>query len=226
MAKYEIRLPDRQFAAVPISSVEGKTYLGAIAAAANFAWCNLQIIMRLAREYINCGPRHRPERTWLLADLRRVSQHREIRGAYRRWRKTAPMREWQRSHARLCSGSSCAADGVRELRQPVIIPGDMGRYSFVMLGRETAMRETFGSSCHGAGRVMSRGKATRQARGRDLKAELAEQGVTVRARSRAGIAEEMPRGVQRYRRGGRSDGRSGSHADRRVRLKPFAVIKG
>ena len=113
----------------------------------------------------------------------------------------------------------------RELGQPVIIPGDMGRYSFVMLGSETAMRETFGSSCHGAGRVMSRGKATRQARGRDLKAELAEQDVTVRARSRAGIAEEMPEAYKDVAEV--VEVMEGAGLTRTVaRLKPFAVIKG
>jgi len=113
----------------------------------------------------------------------------------------------------------------RELGQPVIIPGDMGRYSLVMLGSETAMRETCGSSCHGAGRVMSRGKATRQARGRDLKAELAEQDVTVRARSRAGIAEEMPEAYKDVAEV--VEVMEGAGLTRTVaRLKPFAVIKG
>lgn len=83
-------------------------------------------------------------------------------------------------------------EAYRSLGQPVLIPGDMGRYSFVLIGLEGAMRETFGSSCHGAGRVMSRTKVKREARGRDLVAELQALGVTVRSQSWAGVAEEMP----------------------------------
>jgi tRNA-splicing ligase RtcB len=95
----------------------------------------------------------------------------------------------------------------------------------VLLGQQTAMRETFGSSCHGAGRVMSRTKATREARGRDLHAELAERGVTVRARSRAGIAEEMPEAYKDVADVVRVMEAAGV-TQTVARLKPFAVIKG
>jgi tRNA-splicing ligase RtcB len=81
---------------------------------------------------------------------------------------------------------------VRHLGQPVIIPGDMGRYSFLLLGTAGAMAESFGTTCHGAGRLMSRARAKQTGRGVDLVAALAERGVTVRARSLRGIAEEMP----------------------------------
>ena len=113
----------------------------------------------------------------------------------------------------------------RHLGQPVLIPGDMGRYSFVLIGLEGAMRETFGSSCHGAGRVMSRNQAKRESRGRDIFAELAAMGVTVRAETRAGVAEEMPASYKDV-----ADVVEVLEAARVtqkvVRLKPFAVIKG
>jgi tRNA-splicing ligase RtcB (3'-phosphate/5'-hydroxy nucleic acid ligase) len=110
----------------------------------------------------------------------------------------------------------------RHLGQPVLIPGDMGRYSFVLIGLEGAMRGTFGSSCHGAGRLMSRTQAKRKARGRDLFAELGAMGVTVRAQSRAGVAEEMPESYKEV-----VEVLEAAQVTQRVaRLKPFAVIKG
>ena len=113
----------------------------------------------------------------------------------------------------------------RRLGQPVLIPGDMGRYSFVLIGLEGAMRETFGSSCHGAGRLMSRAQAMREARGRDLFAELAAIGVTVRAQSRAGVAEEMPESYKDVAEV--VEVLEAARVSQKVaRLKPFLVIKG
>jgi tRNA-splicing ligase RtcB len=225
MAKYEITVPDRQLAAVPILSPEGKAYLGAMAAAANFAWCNRQVMMRLTRDtfmhslgvgpndlgfsliYDVCHNIAKFEEHIVDGEKRRLCVHRK--GATRAFGPGHPAlpKAW------------------RELGQPVLIPGDMGRYSFVLLGQQTAMRETFGSSCHGAGRVMSRTKATREARGRDLHAELAERGVTVRARSRAGIAEEMPEAYKDVADVVRVMEAAGV-TQTVARLKPFAVIKG
>jgi tRNA-splicing ligase RtcB (3'-phosphate/5'-hydroxy nucleic acid ligase) len=114
---------------------------------------------------------------------------------------------------------------VRAIGQPVLIPGDMGRYSFVLLGSERAMRETFGSTCHGAGRVMSRHAAKRALRGQDLIAQLRDAGVTIRAQGRATIAEEMPIAYKDV-----ADVVSVMEAagvSRKVaRLKPFLVVKG
>jgi tRNA-splicing ligase RtcB len=122
-------------------------------------------------------------------------------------------------------GNPALPDVLRPLGQPVLIPGDMGRYSFVLIGLEAAMHETFGSSCHGAGRVMSRMKAKKEARGRDLNAELKAAGVTVRAHSRGGIAEEMPYAYKDVAEV--AEVMEAAGVTRRVaRLKPFAVIKG
>ena len=122
-------------------------------------------------------------------------------------------------------GNPALPEALRPLGQPVLIPGDMGRYSFVLLGKETAMRETFGSSCHGAGRTMSRTRAKHEARGRDLNRELAQLGVIVRARSRAGVAEEMPAAYKDV--ADVVEVMEAAGVTKKVaRLKPFAVIKG
>ncbi len=225
MAKYEISLPDRQLAAVPICSPEGQAYLGAMAAAANFAWCNRQVMMRLTQRaflsalgigaadlgfsliYDVCHNIAKFEEHIVDGQKRRLCVHRK--GATRAF---GP-------------GHRALPKAWRQLGQPVLIPGDMGRYSFVLVGRETAMRETFGSSCHGAGRVMSRTKAKREARGRDLFAELAQLGVTVRAQSRAGVAEEMPAAYKDVADVVEVMEAAGV-TQKVARLKPFAVIKG
>jgi tRNA-splicing ligase RtcB (3'-phosphate/5'-hydroxy nucleic acid ligase) len=225
MAKYEIQLPDRQLAAVPIESPEGQAYLGAMAAAANFAWCNRQVMMHLTQQafvgalgvsprdlgfsliYDVCHNIAKFEEHVIDGQKRVVCVHRK--GATRAF---GP-------------GHPALPEALRPLGQPVLIPGDMGRYSFVLIGREAAMRETFGSSCHGAGRVMSRTHAKREARGRDLYSELAALGVTVRAQSRAGIAEEMPAAYKDVADVVEVMEAAGV-TQRVARLKPFAVIKG
>lgn len=225
MARYEITLPDRQLAAVPIVSPEGQSYLGAMAAAANFAWCNRQVMMHLAErafmQALGVGPRElgfsliydvchniaKFEQHVVNGQKRDVCVHRK--GATRAF---GP-------------GNPALPESLRELGQPVFIPGDMGRYSFVLIGLPAAMRETFGSSCHGAGRVKSRTQAKKEARGRDLYAELGALGVTVRAQSRAGVAEEMPAAYKDVAEVVEVMEAAGV-TQRIARLKPFAVIKG
>jgi tRNA-splicing ligase RtcB len=225
MAKYEITLPDRQLAAVPIVSPEGQAYLGAMAAAANFAWCNRQVMMHLAgrafMQALGVGPR---ELGFSLIydvchNIAKFEEH-EIGGQKRMvcvHRKGATRA--------FGPGNPALPESLRALGQPVFIPGDMGRYSFVLIGLPAAMRETFGSSCHGAGRVKSRTQAKKEARGRDLYAELRALGVTVRAQSRAGVAEEMPAAYKDVAEVVEVMEAAGV-TQRVARLKPFAVIKG
>jgi tRNA-splicing ligase RtcB len=113
----------------------------------------------------------------------------------------------------------------REIGQPVLIPGDMGRYSFLCLGNDRSMKETFGSTCHGAGRQMSRTEAKRRARGRDLLAELKSRGVAIRARGMATVAEEMPEAYKDVARVVDVMERAGI-ARILARLKPVGVVKG
>ena len=225
MAKYEIVLPDRQLAAVPITSPEGQDYLGAMAAAANFAWCNRQIMMHLATNAFMEALGISPSDLGLTLiydvchNIAKFEDH-VVDGVKRVLcvHRKGATRAFGPGHPEL-------PKAYRRLGQPVLIPGDMGRYSFVLVGLEGAMRETFGSSCHGAGRLMSRAQAMRETRGRDLFAELAAIGVTVRAQSRAGVAEEMPESYKDV--ADVVEVLEAARVTQKVaRLKPFAVIKG
>ena len=225
MARYGINLPDRQLAAVPISSPEGQAYLGAMAAAANFAWCNRQVMMHLAEQAFLQALSIAPKELGfelvydVCHNIAKFEEH-SVDG-----RKRLVCVHRKGATRAFGPGHPALPEALRPLGQPVLVPGDMGRYSFVLVGLETAMRETFGSSCHGAGRLMSRMKAKREAGSRDLRAELKALGVTVRAHSRAGIAEEMPHAYKDVAEV--VEVMEAARITRRVaRLKPFAVIKG
>ncbi len=225
MDRYGIRVPDRQLAAVPIRTPEGRAYLSAMAAAANFAWCNRQIIMRNAERalcealgiserelgfalvYDVCHNIAKFERHTVGGKERLLCVHRK--GATRAF---AP-------------GHPALAPALRETGQPVLVPGDMGRYSFVLLGSEQAMAETLGSTCHGAGRLMSRARAKKTARGRDVIAELNAAGVTIRYQGRATVTEEMPFAYKDVADVVDIMDKAGI-TPKVARLKPFAVIKG
>ena len=185
--RYGIELVDRQLAAAPIESPEGKAYLGAMSAAANFAFANRQLISHFTRQaFEKAGFDSEEHRLRVLYDLahnnakfeehdgREVLVHRK--GATRAFGPENPD----------------LPEKYRPMGQPVLVPGDMGRYSFVLAGTEGAMRETFGSSAHGAGRKMGRRQAKKAAKGRNLRRELEDKGIEVRAASRATIDEEMP----------------------------------
>ncbi len=225
MAKYEIQLPDRQLAAVPIQSDEGQAYLGAMAAAANFAWCNRQVMMHLTEQALIAAlgmSRHDLGFSLIYDVCHNVAKFEDhiVDG-----RKRILCIHRKGATRAFGPGNPALPDALRALGQPVLIPGDMGRYSFVLIGQQAAMHETFGSSCHGAGRVMSRTRAKREMHGRDLYSELAALGVTVRAQTRAGVAEEMPAAYKDVAEVVNVMEAAG--VTRRVaRLKPFAVIKG
>ncbi len=162
MAKYDIRLPDRQLAATPIRSPEGRNYLAAMAAAANYAWVNRQVIMSLAEQAFLNGLNLSPAelRFSLVYDvchnIAKMEDH-AVDGKKRRvcvHRKGAT-RAFPPHHPQI-------PRAYREIGQPILIPGDMARYSYLLVGTETAMEQTFGSTCHGAGRVMSRSQSKKQ----------------------------------------------------------------
>jgi tRNA-splicing ligase RtcB (3'-phosphate/5'-hydroxy nucleic acid ligase) len=225
MGRYAIKLPDRQLASVPIRSDEGQAYLGAMAAAANFAWCNRQIMMHLAERAFmeTLGLSERELGFGLVYDvchnIAKFEEH-TVGGVHRRLcvHRKGATRAFGPGHPALPAA-------VRAIGQPVLIPGDMGRYSFLLIGKVRAMEETFGSTCHGAGRVMSRAKAKKEGRRRNLVAELAELGVTIRARGRATIAEEMPDAYKDVADVVKVMEAAGI-SDRVARLRPVAVIKG
>ncbi len=190
--KYGIRLPDPQLACAPVASPEGRHYLESMCAAGNFAWCNRQLLMWQAREVFArfFG------RSWTELDMELVYdvahniaklERHEVEGRSKRvWiHRKGATRAFPAGHPEI-------PRSYRDIGQPVLIPGDMGRASWVLAGQPGSMARTFGTTCHGAGRAMSRTAAARAAQGRRIDLELAERGVVVRARSRKGLDEEQP----------------------------------
>src|SRR5438034_1078829 len=225
MAQYGIGMPDRQLACVPLGSPEGREYFAAMAAAANFAWTNRQVMSGLAERVfataLGLGPA--ALRFGLVYDVcHNIAKLEEHAVDGRRRRVCVHRKGATRAFG---PGHPALAAHLRPLGQPVIIPGDMGRYSFLLLGTAGAMAETFGTTCHGAGRVMSRAQAKKAGRGLDLVAELARRGVIVRAQSLAGVAEEMPWAYKDVADVVEVVDRAGL-ARRVARLKPLVVVKG
>ncbi len=224
-SKFDFKLPDRQLACAPLNSQEGEDYFAAMQSAANFAWNNRQVIMNLAKNsfkdtfkmtdselgfklvYDVCHNIAKYEMHIINDKEKRVCVHRK--GATRAFPP----------------GSRMIPEKYRSIGQPVLIPGDMGRYSYVAVGTEKAMEETFGSSCHGAGRNLSRTKALKEAKGRNLVEELNRKGIVIQAKGYKTIAEEMPGAYKDV-----SEVVDVMHKEgitRKVaKLKPVGVIKG
>ena len=225
MERHGIRVPDRQLACVPLRSPEGQAYFGAMAAAANFAWANRQVMMGLVERAFGAALGLGPAtlRFALVYDVchnvAKIEEH-VVDGRRRRLcvHRKGATRAFGPGHPDL-------PPHLRPLGQPVIIPGDMGRYSFLLLGTAGAMEQTFGTTCHGAGRVMSRAQAKKVGRGLDLVRDLAGRGVTVRAQSLRGLAEEMPWAYKDVADVVDVVDRAGI-ARRIARLKPLVVVKG
>jgi tRNA-splicing ligase RtcB (3'-phosphate/5'-hydroxy nucleic acid ligase) len=212
LKRYGIGVPDRQLACAPVGSEEARAYLGAMRAAANFAFANRQLLTHYAREVFQRVLGRSPRDLGLATvydvahNIAKEEEH-EVDGRRRRLLV----------HRK---GATRAFPG-----QPVLVPGDMGRYSFVLLGTKTAMQETFGSTCHGAGRVMSRTAAVKAARGRSIARELEARGVLARATGRDALAEEMPEAYKDVKDVVDVVHRFGI-STRVARLRPVAVIKG
>ncbi|MBU0671761.1 MAG: RtcB family protein [Candidatus Margulisbacteria bacterium] len=206
--KYGIKLPDRQLCCAPVSSPEGKDYFGAMAAAANFAWCNRQMLMHWTRE--------------TFAQVMGGSADRlGIRLVYDVAHNIAKMEE--HGGKILCVHRKGATRAFPD--QPVLVPGDMGRYSYIMVGTEKAMQETWGSVCHGAGRLMSRSAASRKFSPGQLTAELEKQGILVRSATRKGLVEEAPGAYKDVREVVDVVHNSGL-ARKIARMRPMCVVKG
>jgi tRNA-splicing ligase RtcB len=223
--KYGIELPDRQLACAPVNSPEGQRYIATMRAAANFAWCNRQLLMMQTREVFArvFG------RTWeelqmnLIYDvchnIAKLEEHTVAGKKKKLWvHRKGATRAFPPGHPEVPAM-------YRGIGQPVIIPGDMGRASWVLVGQPGSMERTFGTTCHGAGRVMSRTAAVRAAGNRKIDKELEAMGVIARAQSRKGLAEEAPRAYKNV--DDVVDVVDSAGLSKRVaRLRPIGVIKG
>jgi tRNA-splicing ligase RtcB (3'-phosphate/5'-hydroxy nucleic acid ligase) len=188
--RYGINLPDRQLACAPVQSPEGRDYLAAMACAANYAWTNRQCITHWVREsfikVFDKGPRALGlEQIYDIShNVARIENHTfEGKSQSLCVHRKGATRALPRGHHDLPAIYS-------NIGQPVLIPGDMGRYSYIAVGTETAMKETFGSTCHGAGRLQSRTAAKKGLRGSDIAYKLAQRGIFVKCDSLGGLAEE------------------------------------
>jgi tRNA-splicing ligase RtcB len=212
LRRYGITVPDRQLACAPIDSDEARAYLGAMRAAANYAFANRQVLTHWTREVFARVLETSPAALGIAVvyDVAHNVAKEETYEVDGRRRRLLVHRK----------GATRAFPG-----QPVIVPGDMGRYSYVLQGTDAAMRETFGSTCHGAGRVMSRTAAVKAARGRDIREELRAGGVIARARGREALSEEMPEAYKDVK-----DVVGVVHgfgiSTRVARLRPLGVVKG
>jgi tRNA-splicing ligase RtcB len=223
--KYPFDLPDRQLACAPVKSDQGHRYLAAMACAANYAWANRQIIMHLAHETLiktlSISPKDLGMK--LLYDV----CHNIAKKEKHTVDGTPVMLCVHRKGATrsLPPGHALLPEIYRSVGQPVLIPGDMGTYSYVLAGSEKAMVRSFGSSCHGAGRLLSRTQATKKAKGRAIHRELEDKGIYVQSRGKRTLKEEMPEAYKDVSQIVEVVHGAGL-ALKVARLRPLGVIKG
>ncbi len=223
--KYGIDLPDRQLACAPAESPEGKKYIAAMRAAANYGFCNRQLLMQQAREVFA----HVFGRTWqdlemhqlydVAHNIAKLEEH-TVEGKKKMvWvHRKGATRAFPAGHPEV-------PEQFRHVGQPVIIPGDMGRASWVLVGAPGSMEKTFGTTCHGAGRAMSRTAAVKAAAGKRIDKELESRGVIAMASSRLGLAEEQPNAYKNVDHV--VEVVHDADLSRKVaRMRPIGVIKG
>jgi tRNA-splicing ligase RtcB len=224
-AKYGFELPDAQLCCAPVKSDEGRRYLGAMRAAANYAWANRQLLMHLVRGAVAkvFGSKAQDLGLGLVYDvahnIAKIETH-VVDGRS----KTLCVHRKGATRAFPAGHPEVPAD-YRNVGQPVLIPGDMGRYSFLLVGEPAAMEETFGSVCHGAGRRMSRHEAARGVRGEEVRDRLAARGIVARSRSWKGLAEEHSDAYKDVADVVAVVERAGL-AHKVCRMRPLGVIKG
>jgi tRNA-splicing ligase RtcB len=223
--KYGIDLPDRQLACAPIDSPEGRDYFSAMACGANFAWTNRQMILHWVRESFESVFNQKAEDLGLRViydvahNIAKFEEH-DVDG--KRMKVCVHRKGATRAFG---PGRPEVTSDYREFGQPVLIPGDMGTHSFLLLGTDGAMTQTFGSTCHGAGRVMSRRQATRMFRANEVRSQLQRKGIYVHAASMKGIVEEAPdayKDILDVVRIANGAGISSTVA----RMSPMGVVKG
>jgi tRNA-splicing ligase RtcB (3'-phosphate/5'-hydroxy nucleic acid ligase) len=223
--KYGIALPDRQLACAPVESKEGRAYLAAMRCAANYAWANRQLLMWQTREVFAdfFGRDWQALQMNLVYDvahnIAKIEQH-MVDGKSKKvcvHRKGAT-RAFPPGHPDI-------PEKYRRIGQPVIIPGDMGRASWVLVGQQGSMDRTFGTTCHGAGRLLSRTAAVQRAKGRRIDRELAEKGIIARCRHWKGLAEEQPEAYKDVSQVVEVVHKAGL-AKKVARMAPIGVVKG
>ena len=225
LRQYGFSLPDRELVCAPLSSPEGQDYLAAMKAAANYGFANRQVLthhIRRSFEQILAGKVknfHLFQIYDIAHNMAKIETH-EVDGR----------------HAELCvhrkgatrafgPGSPALPSAYRDIGQPVLVPGSMGTCSWVLIGTPESMTQTFGSTCHGAGRRMSRNRARKQIRGASLREKLEADGIRIRAGSMSGLAEEAPAAYKDVNRVVNIVHNAGI-AKKVARLTPLAVIKG
>ncbi len=223
MERYQIRLPDRELACVPFNSTEGKQYFKAMAAAANFAWCNRQVITwEIRQAWQNVFG----SQAGVLKVLYDVAHNIAKIETHRFNGHTEKLIVHRKGATRAFGpGHREVPEAFRHVGQPVLIPGSMGTASYVLAGTEKSMYTTFGSTCHGAGRRLSRHAAKKKVNAQQLKEELLAEGIHVAAGSLKGIAEEAPVAYKDVNLVVETVHRAGI-ALKVAQLKPIAVIKG
>lgn len=225
MEKYKISVPDKQLACAPIDSPEGRAYFAGMAASANYAWTNRQLILHWVRESFEQVFGESAEKLGMhmvydvAHNIAKFEEH-QVEGKMRKvlvHRKGAT-RAFGPGHPDL-------PEKYRSVGQPVLIPGDMGRASYVLVGTQRAMEETFGSTCHGAGRLLSRHAALKATRGRSIAKELESQGILVMSKGRDTLYEEAPEAYKNIDDVVRVVDRAG--LSRKVaKMRPLGVVKG
>lgn len=223
--KYHISIPDRQLACAPVKSEEGREYLVRMACAANYAWANRQAIahwVREAFERVMGAGTHKLGMSQVYDVAHNVAKIEEHAVDGRKMKLCVHRKGATRAFG---PGHPDIAPRYRAVGQPVLIPGDMGRYSFLLVGTEKAMEETFGSTCHGAGRLMSRHAAVKKASGGEVQEQLAKKGILVRVASRGTLSEEAPYAYKDV--ANVVDVADGAGISRKVaKMKPLGVVKG
>jgi len=220
LSRHGIELPDRQLACAPLSSDEGRRYLAAMAAAANFAWANRHAIAHSVRESITqvLGDETAAGTRQVYDVAHNVAKLEPYGGRELCVHRKGATRAFPPGHAEI-------PGDYRDAGQPVFIPGSMGTSSFVLAGREGSMRRSFGTTCHGAGRRMSRTRARKQIGGKELRAQLEANGVTVRCTSNKGLSEEAPFAYKDVEGVVDIVERAGLAA-KVAQLRPIGVVKG
>lgn len=225
LKKYDIKIPDRQLACAPVNSAEGKNYIGAMACAANFAWANRQIIAHRVREVFEKVFGQSADRLGIyqVYDVAHNIAKFEEYNIDGKKRKVCVHRKG--ATRAFGPGFAELPEDHRNVGQAVIIPGDMGRYSYLLAGNSRSAGLSFSSTCHGAGRVMSRSAARKALKGRDLSEELEKKGIFARGGSWKSLAEEAPEAYKDV-----VDVVNTAHgaglARKVAKLKPLGVMKG